>query len=314
MSTDSTLKALRAAGHLELAAQYESAVARLDPLTAALPGAIDWRIRARQDLDLAIAAIRLQDGFESFAMRLSDEQVFELVAANARRCPVVYLVADSVGGMGLILRGDAEVESLELPDLALSDLAPRVVSYLTTYSERRWGVALTGDAWRAAIEELTGYLGTALGRPLASLLAAAAVPDIVVIPTGMLSLVPVHAPWTYDPVDLGRRNYIADTVCISYAPNGQSTQSRGGPSADDHDRLFAVADPSADSPLPGSEAEIAAAAAWFPGRTQTLVGQNATKARVLSALAGHEVVHLSCHGIADPITPLKGSLSWPMNP
>jgi len=119
----------------------------------------------------------------------------------------------------------------------------------------------------------------------------------VLVPTGLLTLLPLHAAM---PAIEG--GYALDTVRLTYAPNARLLLS--GRHAGDtvvHDSVMVVDAPHrADlSPLPFSPIEARAAIGARP-RCEHLHGKDATIPRVLDALARNDLLHFSCHAMADP--------------
>ena len=133
----------------------------------------------------------------------------------------------------------------------------------------------------------------------------------VLVPTGLLALLPLHAAWTEDAERPTGRRYALDEVALSYAASaGALARAReqaapGPPTA----RLLAVDEPkpTTGSRLPNSAAEVAAIASLF-GEPHVLRHEQATQQAVLDALSGAQVVHLSCHGATDWAEPLRSGV------
>jgi CHAT domain-containing protein len=164
--------------------------------------------------------------------------------------------------------------------------------------------------WVAVLDETTRWLWTAVGEPLATALGGWGIGSVTLVPMGLLGLLPLHAAWVEDSSKEFGRRHLLDDVCISYAPNAQSLVAAQTAIRSGADSILAIDEPwpVLGQALAGSEQEVAAAVACFPGHATLLRHQDATKARVLESLAGHEVVHLSCHGIARPDRPLESLL------
>ena len=77
---------------------------------------------------------------------------------------------------------------------------------------------------------------------------------------------------------------------------------------------MAVADPQvgADNPLVNSVLEVEIAASGFT-RHHVLQRRSATRDAVLAALPGFSVIHLACHGLANPPKPLNSGLMMAAN-
>jgi hypothetical protein len=156
----------------------------------------------------------------------------------------------------------------------------------------RWG-------WSAAASPLIGCL-----RPTA--------PDrrlrLVVIPMGVLGLVPWHAACWEDSA--GRRHYAVEDAVWSYSVSARAfCESARHPTRAVRSALI-VGDPSGDLAFAGLEAR-AIQRRFYPNGTYLgdgadATGSAATPAAVLAWLAhatGPSLLHLSCHGRAEPSHP-----------
>lgn len=126
---------------------------------------------------------------------------------------------------------------------------------------------------------------------------------IVLIPMGMLALVPWHAA-----VDrtAGRRRYAAEEAVISYSPSARAfCTSAARPPSPITSALF-VGDPTGDLPYAGAEARAirdrfypAGLFARRPEEVLDWVGSRPT---------GGAVLHFACHGAVDPRRPADAHL------
>lgn len=132
----------------------------------------------------------------------------------------------------------------------------------------------------------------------------------VLVPTGYLGLLPLHAAWTEDATCSTGRCYALDEVTFTYVPSatalGAARQAweawqKQPPT------LLAVDDP--DGTLHFSALEVQAALDQ-PGWQQTtrLVGRAATREAVAAAMQAHTVWLFSCHGQAGWTKPLESRL------
>jgi CHAT domain-containing protein len=259
---------------------------------------------ARRELDEVIAEIRTVPGYEQFLAA----PTFEDVASAAREQPLVYLAAADPGGLALVVRGD-EVVHVPLDGLTADIVRDRVTSYLGPYTAFRADHQAGLAGWRAALDEVTGWLWDVAAGPVLQEIEPA--PAVCVVAGGLLGLLPLHAAWTSDTTAPTGRRYALDATTISYAPNARSlTASRDLAAGFAAERLLAVVDPlrSPPAPLPQAGLEAQAAAAGFAGAVELLPGPAATIGNVEAAIQRANVVHLACHGFADLATPLDSGL------
>ncbi|NUP44453.1 MAG: CHAT domain-containing protein [Streptomyces sp.] len=175
-------------------------------------------------------------------------------------------------------------------------------------AEQRWEagtVALDTLAWlwEAVVEPVVQALDLTPG--------GASLPRLWWCPTGILSLLPLHAAGQYSG---GAARGIADYAISSYtttlnalrpkaAARHRSSRSR----VRRDPRLLVVATPEAPgaAPLRHAAADARALTALFP-RSTVLTGENATKQAVLRELPEHTWAHFACHTKA-------GFLGWTAN-
>ena len=164
----------------------------------------------------------------------------------------------------------------------------------------------TCQAWEQALDTTTRWLWDAFMGPLTQALKKQAVTQAVLIPGGLLGLLPLHAAWREDPAAPRGRRYALDTICFTYAPSARSLQegreiaARALP-----DLLLAIDNP--DGSLKASSEEVRAALAGFDHKLH-LLGGKATKQAVTKALPDYPVLHFSTHGNAGWAEPLQGGL------
>jgi len=177
------------------------------------------RIRAaRADLDAAIEAIRAIPGYEAF---LRPPAYPEIVAAAQPGVPLVYLITTPQGSLALIVPdGNAEPEALLLDEFTENDLnnlllvrtGDKVVGgYLP-------GQLLGGEALTTALETALPLLGEHLIAPVAQRLRTLNATGVTLIPTGLLSLLPLHAA-TYTVN--GASRCLLDEFDVAYAPSAR---------------------------------------------------------------------------------------------
>ena len=253
--------------------------------------------RARKALDETIREIQHVDGFRHFRAETS-------VGDLAQQAPLLYLVSADETGYALLVDRDGTLGFLPLPQLSARAVASRLGAYFTAYFARRQ----QPQAWLSELDDMTAWLGQAAMAPLLDDLGDHA----VVIPTGLLATLPLHAACITNPA--GARHYLIDDVRLTYAPNALALAASRRRLANRTARevpasALVVADPTeADRPLPNAPREANAVAVSF-GNALILSGGQATRTRVLDGLARHDVLHFACHGRANLLNPLDSGLA-----
>jgi CHAT domain-containing protein len=124
----------------------------------------------------------------------------------------------------------------------------------------------------------------------------------VVIPTGLLGLIPLHAT----PLSTGEGQVLDDIGEIYFAPSAAVFAAcRTRASTFRRQRFVGVANPQSSLPrLPGSEAELATIQSLFEAHTSTscAFGAEATRTWLLQHVEHATYLHLACHGASTPIT------------
>jgi CHAT domain-containing protein len=254
------------------------------------------RIRAaRADLDAAIEAIRAIPGYEAF---LRPPTYAEIAAAAQPGVPLVYLITTPQGSLALIVPdGNAEPEALLLDEFTENDLnnlllvrtGDKVVGgYLS-------GQLLGGEALTTALETALPLLGEHLIAPVAQRLRTLNATGVTLIPTGLLSLLPLHAA-TYTVN--GASRCLLDEFDVAYAPSArvlsiaQREQQRRAAKGV---RLAGVGNPTGDLRYAGAELH-SICDLLPPAATTTFYEQAATRSAIWSALGESTIGHFSCHG------------------
>ncbi|CAL9614590.1 hypothetical protein SUDANB176_05700 [Streptomyces sp. enrichment culture] len=279
------------------------------------------RSRAAQDaLGGIVRRIRGIPGYEDF-LRTPGPDV--LAAAVRPDAPLAYLNTTPWGTLTLLVTGadSPAVQALWADDVTAEDLNdllhrsaspdsvfPLMAGYLRLpydIVETRFpdgNASLTfGSLWsdpdaveRVGREELSrlDVLGPAVVRPLARALGESGATRVALVPTGMLSILPLHT-LAYD----GERCLI-DDVGVTFAPSARVlSRARERAEGDWPEATLAgVANPLPhDTPLRFAGRELEKAAENF-SRSTRLHGQDATKEKLLGAAASATHVHLACHG------------------
>jgi CHAT domain-containing protein len=273
-----------------------------------------------------IAQIRQVPGYEDFLTPAKWEDIQNAVTTDR---PLLYLVTTPNGGMVLIVTVDA-IDVLWLDDLKQSTLREilygpadekELTRYLGTYQNFRNDSKTNYPAWCQEIDTTTRQLWDSLMGQIVQHLKSKGFDRATLIPTGFLSLLPLHAAWTEDTTRPTGRRYALDDIHFTYTPNAKSlTAARAIADRVEANAILAIDEPkhryldpntSEFKPvesLPSSSQEVASAIATFPSRKK-LPHAEATRQAVLDALPNINVLHCSCHGNVNFQEPLKSGLA-----
>ena len=297
---------------------------------------------ARSEFESAVAAIREFPGYSEFLLPPSRTALESDIHAATVHAPAVYIIATEAGGMALIVksvatpagagRNDKATEArghtgslftvlpVELPGLSLNALRDRLSgrkdqphfgSYLGALND--WRVRPTGELeqarWYAALNDMAGWLWDVVMGPIVDALDSA--PQVTMIPTGALWLLPFQAAWRKEAWRPTGRLHALDLTVLQYTPSlrvhaASHTRARAG----GNDCLLVIEEPRPVklSPLPNAHLEAQAAASSFSPRSKIVPHQSATRVTVLEHLPQFSFVHFVCHGGADPMNPLESRL------
>ena len=261
--------------------------------------------RLRQTLAATVEQIRQVEGYADF---LAQPDLNDIQQAIRPDIPLVYLIPTRWGSLALIVTqtGIADLWLDELSETDLIDLLDN--TWISAYSQSR----TNPQGWLEAIDHVTRQLWKPLMAPLIDHLKRCSFQQATLIPTGYLSLLPIHAAWTEDVTTATGKRYALDEICFTYAPNAQSmnvaaaiAQRTGA------DSILAIDDPSHGllniSSLPNSEREINCAIATF-FQPNILRHESATISAVKDGLVGAAIAHFACHGTANLEEPLNSGL------
>lgn len=238
-----------------------------------------------------------------------DEVVRSQVAAHG---PVVVVNVSRFGSHALVLTAE---RTRVIP---LSGLTPEAVQ------ERRVALDLAQDLLRAPtaapelrraagrfVTRLLGWLWDVVAGPVLDALglgpASGPLPRLWWLPTGQLSLLPLHAAGHHAAAD-GRATL--DRVVGSYTPTlHQLLRARASVGRRPPDRSLVVAiGETAGARLPAARGEAAVAGAYLPN-ARVLLDDAADPATVRTHLAGAGWVHVACHATTDVADPSASRLA-----
>ncbi|PWK83754.1 CHAT domain-containing protein [Lentzea atacamensis] len=286
--------------HAELAGRYRVAAAELDSATR--KGAGPAELRGHRDaLDQAINAIRGIDGYERFLLAPTISDVHRAVPPGS---VIVYLAAAQSAGLALTVHPDGQIRGVELPSATAAAVGSRTRALL----DARHSASTGPGRWQGTLDAVTRWAWQAITAP--ALTTTGGADRIIVVPSGMLAMLPVHAAWKPDHDTSSTRRYLLDDITVTYAPNARSLDITGRIAArTPAERLAVVVDPRPTSrqPIGYARAEAAWVTHWFP-RTTSLEGEQADHANVAAAAVDAEVLHFITHGHANPDSPLDSAL------
>jgi CHAT domain-containing protein/tetratricopeptide (TPR) repeat protein len=238
----------------------------------------------------------------------------DLAAAAVPGIPVAYLACTPFGGLVLVLHrgtGGAAVDALLIDDLDEAHLH-RVLGLSRGDRAGPPGYLLgqlgIESPMKPYVQKLLAGLGSRLIRPLAEWLAHHGATGVVLIPTGHLGLLPLHA---VSVIEDPRGRCLLDDFDVSYAPSAGALRSARTATLDRDQvprRLAGIADPNLDHHLRWARAELAEVARHFDEQ-KVHCGSAATKTALLEAAEGASYIHLACHGRYDLAAPLSSGLA-----
>ncbi len=280
------------------------------------PNRADSLQAVQVELEETLAAIRQVSGYEDFLK----PPTFKTIQSVAHEVTLVYIVVTDMGGLALILNPNQDlVTPLWLPDLTEVALRSQLVgadvesaacSYLGAYSH--WlpnqQDEQSREVWLNALDNTTRWLWQVLMGSLLEVLGT--VETAVLIPVGVLGLLPLHAAWTEDAMRPTGRCYAIDRLTITYAPNARALNAaRTTVSKVVSESVLAITDPQPVSaaPLNYAEYEATVATSIF-SQHHALSNAEATLSAVLTALPNSSIVHFACHAYANLMEPLTSGL------
>ncbi|MFE2140680.1 CHAT domain-containing protein [Streptomyces sp. NPDC059456] len=302
------------------------------------PGA-HARHRTARELAAVLAEIRAREGFASFALVPTADEL----RAEAAHGPIVVFNVSTHRSDALLLTTEG-VTGLPLPGLGRTAVIDRVNAF-----RRARDTALAGDdpagreeaqavlvgvlewLWDAAAGPVLEALGHRVATRAGGGGSTTDLPRLWWAPGGLLGLLPLHAAGHHtDAPDDPYRRTVMDRVVSSYTPTVRAlrhARRRGRLRAGDPaaGRALIVAMPTTpglpgDGMLPFADAEAALLAGRFAqsvvlresGRADGPAGPAPaaapTKANVLAQLPHCAIAHFACHGTSDPADPARSRL------
>ena len=290
------LAALSERGNSRLAADFRIAVK--NNLTTELKpsGSPPSSSEEPATVGATVEAIRAVRGFRRFLKPVG----YQRIAATARQGPLVYIAAAQNGGLALVIRDSSkDPEGLSLPELTEERLGKRVAEYMAAYDRR----SEEPRGWLTVNDVTLRWLWDVVMGPV-----VAAVPEAraIMLPMGLLTMLPLHAAWTSDTSAAGGRRYVLDSHLITYACSARSLPApRSHLKKPDDSFVIIGLSPgsSGGDTLPGAEVSHDSALRWFADIAEL---RSPYRRRVVfAALESNDIAHFACPmhtDLVDPVT------------
>lgn len=270
--------------------------------------AVDQRMVAAAAWDTTVAEIREKaPGF------LRSPRLAELLPA-AGHGPVVVVNMSEFRCDALIVTR-AGVNCVPLPSLTSADIRRNTVRYLEAYERLAQELeAADKPDPEQVLSEVLEWLWDTTAAPVLDALGMGNAPAlgepcprIWWCPTGLLSLLPLHAAGHH--ASPSGRDTVLDRVVSSYTPTLGALADASRADVDDGSLLFVGVPKSPGMPpLPGANTDRDLLTKRLGLDFDVLFADDATVAAVSSALPAHRWVHFSCHGKQDLAAPSMGGL------
>ena len=272
-------------------------------------------IDVRTAFQEAVDAICRQPGYEDFLRPIEWHQLAPSVLPDE---PVVCMNVTIEGGLVFILHRSSKTSAVQIKTIWLESLTSKTLIHLLFGREQKdvcWFKSYQQwqthpNVWFQTMERTTSQVWPLLIHPLLTSLERLEVTKAILIPTGYLIFLPLHAAWTEDKESLTGRCYALDIVQFSYSPSIRSLEAtRSRASSSPISSLLAIHEPcpSKAAALPGSKWELQLALSYFR-QNKVLQHEQATRPAVAAALLSYSVLHFCCHGAADLSYPLNSGL------
>lgn len=259
--------------------------------------------RLLKEYEELLAEIRNKPGFDQY---LRPAQWADLIAQAEQGSLVIPNISEYRSDALILSNGT--LRTVELPHAnhnALRYAADRMLNALEK-SKTAW-LHRDRDAQLRAQSEIgavLAWLWDAIAEPVLGDLDIAGPPEpgqpwprMWWIPTGLLSLLPLHAAQRGDKC-------LLDWVICSYTPTVQALRVARGQESTRERSVLTVAMPETPGapPLPFADREAVALAGRI-GRIVTVSGAQATRERVRAKMYEHTWAHFACHGWSNPVDP-----------
>jgi tetratricopeptide (TPR) repeat protein len=279
--------------------------------------AADQRMAAATAWDETVAKIRERTPGFLRPVRLAD------LLTDAAQGPVVVVNTSDLRCDALIATSSG-VRCVPLPSLSTADIRRHTTRYLSAFAslDQEDDAEDVGQSSSAdpehVLSEVLEWLWDAVAEPVLAALgihgapaAGQSWPRIWWCPTGLLSLLPLHAAGYHaSPSGDGAPPCtVLDRAISSYTPTLGALAGVSPADAEDGAMLFVGVPGSPGSPgLPGASYDRDYLAKLLGPRCTVLFAEDATVRAVSAALSSHRWVHFSCHGQQDLAAPSRAGL------
>lgn len=267
--------------------------------------------------DLHKAQNELAETLSNFRQRPGSLQLAELLPAIPEASFFIAPVATRFGGLIFVIpAGVTDILAQHVID------APELTAAVTYKILEQWIAAYNdafehpnasleteehGKALSSALEKVLERVGSIIMQPVIERIDALSrqagqmkitAPELVIMPTGPLSLLPLHAA-SYTVQGKGRT--VIDDYAVSYTPSlhalKASVARRQKNKSSEARNLLALVNPNNNLPF-GEIVEIPALRQFFPDAQSNpiLFGNAASKEALKVNAHGRHYLHLSCHG------------------
>ncbi len=279
------------------------ALSRLEKADQAIAVLEKWRARQlAEQLRINTSALSAAAG--------AQDSIVQQIATPVR--PLVYLVVTSRGSLTLISQGAVPPIAIWNDELSKGKLLALLLSPDESDSYYDGIANKSANFLPQILNKILPILGQALMKPIADKLQEWGATQVVLIPCGLLTTLPLHAA----PYDDGR--CLLMNFDVNYAYSAQSfhaASQRLKSFSKKHSRLVGIANTRGD--LPDAEVELHNIASIFlhsnismfsEASVTALLKESGTRDKLIEALSGATHLHFACHGIFSDAQPLDSKL------
>ncbi|MCI3271490.1 CHAT domain-containing protein [Streptomyces cylindrosporus] len=274
--------------------------------------------------DDLVEQARQLHGFEHFLAPIP----YRDLSNAAGQGPVVVVNVSEMACHALVIRDAATpVEVVELPEVSHADVREQAQTFLNVLIARGdpHRPFLRREADRHAVFDIMNWLWARIAEPVLDRLGFdgagdEALPRLWWCPTGLLTLLPLHAAGRYPRHRTAPGTERSETCSVParVVPSYTSTltalrRARENVVSDGvFGGILAVGMPETPGrpPLPGVDKEFEALRARFPpGTVRQLIGSEATREAVRQALHENAWAHFACHAGQDLMDPAQSAFT-----
>lgn len=263
--------------------------------------------QARVDLNRLLEPILAQSP-EFMPIPLNLPDILILIPENGALVAPLVTSQGSVAfilphGVKTVTQSDVTpLEKLDLDILITLLMNPdRNAGYFSLYATQFYGGLL--QEWMSTVESFTSQLWEILLGPIHIRLRELELAEgspVMLLPHGMLGLLPLHAAWR--EVDGVKRTFL-DEYTVSYAPSVYAlniSRQRLDNKERQRNTLLSVVNPTAEPDLPYTILESEAIENMFaPSARRKLEGSQATLEAVIHEVPSSTYLHFACHGFCN---------------